>query len=322
VDTDTELKRDDILLSANHEMRIEIGDVCCSLNCHDGDVLGNLKQLYRNFLSDKPADVIITLDVVDRLNADELEEALSQTSLTLEGNHFVAAGLTLEGEFDIANRTLSMAVEKLLFNPCLEFKLMNRLFPMVYHTIYRAKYGGRPSAMLVHSCGILRRGQVLLFIGPCNAGKTTIAQLCGDQHGQVVNDEMLLVSWLHRGTGSLLARGVPIIGGISQRLNTEGLLRCILALKQSNRTTVRRLDRLEAYLRLIHQVLLPEQFGANNSHSSLSMTTEFSDYVTRMVPFYELEFTMDRTALWQVIEELEESLEREGKGDRRPDNQG
>jgi hypothetical protein len=40
---------------------------------------------------------------------------------------------------------------------------------------------------------------------------------------------------------------------------------------------------------------------------------EFSDEVTAAVPFYELEFTLDRDKLWETVGELEKSLEKEGK---------
>jgi hypothetical protein len=40
---------------------------------------------------------------------------------------------------------------------------------------------------------------------------------------------------------------------------------------------------------------------------------EFSDEVTAAVPFYELEFTLDRDILWETIGRLEKSLEKEGE---------
>jgi hypothetical protein len=265
-----------------------------------------MNQLYSNFLSDKPADISIKLEVVDRMSTAEVPAALHQTRIIADGNRYVATELTLEAEFDATSRILSLTVDKCLFDPSLEFKLMNRLFSEVYYAACEAKYSGKPPAMLVHTCGILRRGHAMLFAGPCETGKTTIARLCGDQDGRVLNDEMVLVSWPHQGGGVLIAQGVPIIGEVTQRLNEAAPIRCVLLLKQSERTVVRQLDRTEAYLRFVKQVIPPAHFGQIDGRTSLSLIAEFSDEVTRVNPFYELEFTLDKKHLWEIVAELEQ----------------
>jgi hypothetical protein len=269
-----------------------------------------MKRLYSNFLSEKPADISIELEVVERLSAAEVVTALAQTRIVSEGNRFVATELTFEAEFNATSRILSLTVDKCLFDPSLEFKLMNRLFPEVYYAACGPKYGGKPPAMLVHTCGILRCGEAMLFAGPCETGKTTIARLCGDQDGRVINDEMLLVSRPHQADGSLIAQGVPVIGEVTQRLNEAAPIRCVLLLKQSKRTVVRQLDRMEAYLRFMKQVIPPGHLGHMDGRTSLSLIAEFSDEVTGVNPFYELEFTLDKKHLWEVVAELEQSLTR------------
>jgi len=292
-------------------MRVQIGDICCSLRCHDRDVFGSWKQLYSDFQSDNPADISIELEVVDRLSSAEVEAALLQARIVPEGNRFVATDLTLESEFDTANRALSMRVEKRLFDPALEFKLMNRLLSSAYYTACEAKYSGRLPAMLVHSCGIIRDGQALVFAAPCETGKTTIARLCGEEYGQVINDEMLLVSRPCQDNGPLRVQGVPIIGGFHQRLNATAPLSCVLLLKQSKMTAVRRLDRMEAYLRFMRQIISPAYIGQTDRQALFSLIAGFSDEVTSATPFYELEFTLDREPLWEAVGELERSLEKE-----------
>jgi hypothetical protein len=43
----------------------------------------------------------------------------------------------------------------------------------------------------------------------------------------------------------------------------------------------------------------------------LSLATEFSDEITSHAVFYELEFNLNRELFWEVVGELEKSLERE-----------
>lgn len=315
-----ETEVDQISLSSKHTMRVQIGDVCCSLKCNDRVVFSNWQQLYSNFLSAKPADISVEIEIVGRLSSADIEAALAETSIIQEGNRFAAMNLTLEGEFDTTNRTLRLTVERCLFDPALEFKLMNRLFSLVYYTACEAKYSGRLPALLVHSCGIIRHDQALLFAGPCEAGKTTIARLCGGHYGQVLNDEMLLISRPHRDNGALRVQGVPIIGGLPQRLNAEAPLSCVLLLKQSKRTAVRRLDRMEAYLRFMRQIISPAYIGQTDRRAFFSLIAEFSNEVTRTTPFYELEFAINKELLWEVVGELERSLEKENKHDGKPDS--
>jgi len=174
--------------------------------------------------------------------------------------------------------------------------------------------------MLVHSCGILRNGQVLLFTGPCETGKTTIGRLCGDDYGLLLNDEMLLLSWPHQHHRSLLVHSVPIVGELPLRLNTSAPLADVLLLKQSKRTAVRRLDRMEAYLRFMYQIICPAHFRETDRRAIYSLIAEFADEVTKVTPFYELEFTLDKNLLWEVEAKIAELKVKEKEHDGRSDN--
>jgi hypothetical protein len=277
------------------------------VRCHDDELLGNLRQLYANFLVDRPADINIELNVVDRLKFNKIDSAMRKARIVIRGKRFKAKGLTLEGEFYDSKHTLSITAEKHLFDPGLEFNMMNRLLPTMYYTACKSKYNGTPPALLVHSCGILRRGHVILFTGPSEVGKTTIARLCDEENGQVLNDEMVLIHRAKSSNNSLEVQGVPIIGGFPQRLNAVAPLSCILLLKQSKRTAVRRLDRTEAYLGFMRQVISPADLGQTDSRALFSLIAEFSDEVTGKIPFYELEFTLDPEMLWQAVNKVEKT---------------
>jgi hypothetical protein len=170
------------------------------------------------------------------------------------------------------------------------------------------KYNGNLPAMLVHACGIFRRGQALVFTGPSEAGKTTIARLCGERDGELINDEMLLISRPTSNGNGISVQSAPIIGRFPPQRSVTTPLRCILLLKKSSKTTVRCLERVEAYLRFLRQIITPVYIGQSDVRTVLSLMAAFSDEVTGTTPVYELEFTLDGEPLWQVIAELESSL--------------
>ena len=306
----------------NHTLRVQFGDICCALICHDTEVFSRLNESYSIFLSDEPTDISFKLEVVDRLDRAQVETVLSQTRIVRQGNHLVATNLALDVEFDAASSTFAVTADRCLFDSSLEFKVMNRLFSMAYYTVSQAKHQGRPPAILVHSCGILRNGQVLLFTGPCGMGKTTIGRLCGEEYGLLLNDEALLLSWPHPDNGGLRVRGVPILSELPFRLNTSAPLARVLLLKQSKRTAVRRLDRMEAYLRFMRQIINPAHFRQTDKRAIFSLIAEFTDEVTKVTPFYELEFILDRNLLWEAEAKLAELKITEKACDRRSDSAG
>ena len=187
--------------------------------------------------------------------------------------------------------------------------MLNRLLCMAYYTGCKVKHDGNPPALLVHACGILRNGQALLFTGPSDIGKTTVGRLCDDNFGQVLNEEMLLVSRPHQDNGTLQVQGVPIIGELPYRPNTVAPLKCVFLLKQSERTAIRRTDRMEAYLRFMRQIVIPAYIGQRGRRAIYSLMAEFSDEVTSVTPVCELGFTLDKESLWEVVGELENSLD-------------
>jgi hypothetical protein len=97
----------------------------------------------------------------------------------------------------------------------------------------------------------------------------------------------------------------PFLGKFPSKRSLKAPLRCILQLKQGNKTGLRRIDRSEAYLKFMRQIITPAYIGQKDKRAILSLMYEFSDEITRSVPVYELEFTLDGKSLWRTVRELE-----------------
>jgi hypothetical protein len=119
---------------------------------------------------------------------------------------------------------------------------------------------------------------------------------------------LLLTGTLQHGD-SLITQGVPIIGGVSQRLNVKAPPACIMMLKQAEKTSIRPLDRVDAYLRLMRQMIAPRVLiDTDDTAAMLAETTRFADILTKALPCYELEFTLEKAPLWETVAEIEEEL--------------
>jgi len=243
--------------SHNYRIPVQIGDVCCSIDCSNSRISSHLKKIYAEFLSSDPVDINIELETIQRFRYLQVDtkppsakiiKSFEQISLICSVNTDKPA---------LAGPGVRVEIERQQLNPSHGYKFMNWLLRNTYYTVHNRKPGVARSAMLVHSCGIFRKRGVIVFSGPSGIGKTTIARLCGSEHGKVINDEMLLVSKGDTDGGRLMVQGIPIIGGVTRRLNVKAPLTCVMLLKQAPRTSIRPLDRVEAYLRIMRQVVAP-----------------------------------------------------------------
>lgn len=297
-----------IQLCMKNEIQLRIGSVCCTLRCQDADdcrKLMKLKRLYRNFLTWPPADVTVELTGTDRLSPEDLNTALYDNKFVHESNIFRSTSQVVDGQYDLTRGYIKITGERGLANPDIECNHLNQLLSLAYYTACKIKYDGHPPAMIVHACGILRSGQAFLFTGPSDAGKTTIAGLCGKRDGKVINDEMLLVWRPGQNGNGINVESAPFLGKYPSQRNVKAPLRCIFYLKQGNETGTRRLERSEAYLKFMRQVITPAYVGQKDKRAVLSLMSEFSDEITRVIPIYELEFNLDGKSLWQIVEQFE-----------------
>jgi len=293
-----------------NSVAIRIGTVCCRLECDDDGLIGEWRNRYSAHLTDDYADLTIRLEPVQQLKPDEVDSAIAELRFIHRGDGFAEVTGLIQGHHDLDRRVVVMRGDKALLNPDLQFNSMNRLLCMAYYTACKIKYDGNPPAYLVHSCGIARNGSALLFSGPSDAGKTTIAGLCSEEHGQVLNDEAMLVARPGTDGAKLWAQGTPMIGGHPSSSSQRLPISCVLLLKKSDQAAARRLDRVEAYVKFMRQVLNPAYIGQRGGRHVYAQIAQFSDEITTAVPFYELEFPID-AKLWNTIAEIEETL---GKG--------
>lgn len=299
------LPRKESATKFEHTFRLQIGSICCELRCNDAEIHQKLQMLYRNYLTDTKSDVTVELELISRMSTDKLSSVLTRSRYMRHGNNFRSSGKLLKGQYDLDSRTVKITGEKALINPDNKFNLLNQLVSMSYYSACKMKYNTNPPAMLIHACGIIRNGQALIFAGPREIGKTTIARLCSERHGEVFNDEILLMSRPGSNGNGVIIQNTPILGDFPPGRNAEAPLRCIFMLKQNNRTAWRYLNKAEAYLRFMRQIIGPSCVGNYDKRTAYSIMADFSSEVVQVVPIYELEFNMDSNALWRITDELE-----------------
>jgi hypothetical protein len=303
--------------SAKYAMTVRIGSIRCALIFRNREYYEEMERIYSEFLTEGPSDITIDLELTDRLSVDNLRDVLPQTIYTHKGGYFWTTSQIVSGKYDLSSRMINITAERSLGNANIEYNHLNRLMTMAYYSGCKIKYnGGSPPAMMLHACGIIRHGKAIIFAGPSEVGKTTVASLCGERFSEVINDEMVLISRPESSGTGVNVHGIPIIGGTPWMRNVTIPLSRILLLKQSGETRVNHLDKSEVYLRLIRQVVNPAYIGQKNGRDVYSLMADFSAELVASVPVDELEFTLDERALWRTIEEIEETQGSISENDR------
>lgn len=289
---------------------VQIGSVCCGLRCKEDEDYDRMKRLYHDFPAEQPIDITIDLEITNRVNPDDMCSIISNTVFTHKNNRFRSSSEVAAGQYDLTNRFISITAERSLIDPEKDFNHLNRLIALAYYSACKVKYNGSiPPALLLHCCAIIRNRRAILFSGPSETGKTSIAHMCGERHGTVLNDEMVLVTRPNSNGNGISAQGAPILGGYSPRQNVTVPLGFILMMKRGDKTAICSLDKADAYLRLMRQVVTPAYIGQKSVRDVYSLMADFSSEIVEAVPVYELEFNLDEEALWNIVKEIEQTLE-------------
>jgi hypothetical protein len=290
-------------------VRLQIGDICCALEILDFDIYNWIKRIFHEYETEQPPDLTIQLQATDRLSLEKLENSVFKSKfMQWRGRSFITTHGIMSGSFDPEHRMIKIKAEKKLGNPELKINHLNRLMSLAYYTGCKLKYDNIPPAMFVHSCGIFRNGQVFLFTGPSEVGKTTVARLCGKQDGEVVSDEMVLVHRPGKNGDVINVQSTPVLGTFPPGRKMIAPLRCIFFLKQADQTRATPVTKTDVYTRLLRQVISPACVGQKDKKTIYSMMADFSAEVAQNVPAYELEFKLDADALWRTVGDIEKTF--------------
>jgi hypothetical protein len=283
---------------ADHAIKIDVGKTCIELAYSDAAFGARAQAAYAPFLSDRPADFRIEFTLRQNRSAQDVSALLADVSMTVDGDCFAAENL-LQGRVDRAHHCVQIELEQALFDPRVEYRLMNFLLRAVYYSVYSQQWHQVPDAYLVHGCGIIINGRACLFTGVSGVGKTTLARLAGAR--TVLNDEIVLVS--RDGPAYYLA-GTPFDGGIAQRSGQRGELAAIFFLKHDVQLSRRRLSRPTAYWQLLAQTLDAAPLLEGSNTGILAARADFCAGLVGNIPCYELGFLPD-TTVWSAVESEE-----------------
>ncbi|HXG02417.1 MAG TPA: hypothetical protein VNO23_03240 [Candidatus Binatia bacterium] len=245
---------------------LDIAGLTCAVECGAPAFGSLLGQAYNAFRVDGPAELALTVEVVEppaaprRLPGPYASVSLVDGVLTVDGADFHGTFDTRARRGHVRQPLAAAPFETFLTAVC-AWALLER--------------GG----FLLHAAGLVDGGGAVAFFGPSGSGKSTVARLVGRG---VISDEVVAVT---PDAGGYRASGVPWRGR-----RRSAPLRALYALRQAEGTVFVRLRSGPAAARLLGSVFLPSA-----DRSSVDRFFDTAAGLLARVPCYEMRFTADRS---------------------------
>jgi len=162
------------------------------------------------------------------------------------------------------------------FGPTLELLMINCL--------------AREKGVILHTCGIARDNNGILFAGESGAGKSTMAGIWSQEKGiEVLSDDRTVV---RQKEGAFRMYGTPWHGEAKFGLSQSAKMDKIFFIRHGDANSVRKLKEAEAV-----QSLLTCSFPPYWDSAGMNFTLEFFSQLAAAVPCYELFFKPDSSVI-------------------------
>ena len=266
------------------DLQFNVGGFTISMYCpgNDGDVM--LPNAYRHFLSEKAPDVFLKVHP-DRVFFYRRREKIFHSGpnwrLYRSGEKYIVRTMFQEGIFDPDFRSGDLyALRKRggFFN--------FQYFAYPLHEILMIHLLCRDQGLLLHACGIVDKGDGILFCGMSGGGKSTLANIWEDQTGNMVlSDDRVIVRMID---GCVTAFGTPWHGEAGHASPEMARLRKIFFIEHAEKNWAKKLSRTEAVSHL-----MTRSFPPLWDRDGMIRTLEFADILSQKIPCYGLGFVPD-----------------------------
>lgn len=273
------------------EYRLDLGGAVIAVHCEPAEFAVGLGNWFGRPSTLATPHIRLDLELVPHADVPELPNSLITTkSLRTDGSFDIADGL-ITGHFDpVSGRGSIQAKGTLIRGP-----LMRILEQIFYQAFWSARQIAGLDAFLVHSSAVIAGGRGFLFVGPSEAGKSTVANLSSAHH--VLGDEMNLV----RNTGEgLVVVGTLFNGLFKNKQPGEAPLAAVFLLKQAPHHALTRAPLLESVTALAAEMVPPVGLNEIATRDTLPRMMEQAETLATKTSLKFLEFLPDE-GFWPVI---------------------
>jgi hypothetical protein len=273
------------------QLNLEVGPVTLGLNFQSDTIVSHFKEYFACSNSPRKADMRINIQFTGRGRFKEVPNSLFLTKKT-HSKGFEAGNGLIKGKFNSKRQEWTFKVHPLLVEGD-----YTRVFEQILYQSYTSAKKDQKTA-LVHSSGVIKDGQGYLFVGPSEAGKSTVARLSSEY--QVINDEINIVNW--KGPVTML-EGTPFNGLFRDKSQGKAPLKGVFLLNQAPFHGVEKVSGGKAIKILANEIIPP--IGLNEELDSLTYgkMIDAAQDIFKCVTFYRMDFLPDR-GFWDILSSL------------------
>lgn len=282
--------------SRDLELRLQIGRTVVALVCPSKEYAQSMADYFGVLESDTQPQVRLCLELDSDTQDRPIPNSLyAHKKLTDDG--FIVGNGLIHGTYDSDTGQGHIRVHGLLTKGLLVRVFEQFLYQAFYSARKRVQYDG----FLIHSSGVIRRtgsaADGFLFVGPSEAGKSTVAALSQDH--VVVNDEIDLVDFTDQ---ACRLQGTPFNGLFPGKdAQAAAPLRAVFLLQQGAEHRLDPVGRAAAVGAVAAQIVPPVAIDEVMDASVRGEILELADKLCTSVPVLNLTFRKD-AGFWQIID--------------------
>ncbi len=262
-----------------NELTLEVAQHIVSLVLSDSLFSRDVAESYRGFLSDGDPKATIEVHIVDDI--PQLKFSGARVTDTSQGMEVLHAAF--RGSVDLVKgRGELYTVPK-----GLAFSL--KVFLRYLYTFLHLHEG---NGLALHGLGVLKEDEVYVFFGPSGSGKTTAAELSAEH--TILSDDLVFLQYAEE---SYWVHPTPPWGDmqLGKRENRPYPLKAVFKLIKAAEIAIHLGNPAKALADVLTIPHLPTDLVEPDI-----LLSRFLQFM-RVVPFYELHFTKDRS-FWQCID--------------------
>lgn len=274
-----------------YKLNLEIGSITISLGFEDENIVKHFEEYFLSKSSTKKPDMSIKVHFFYNEDVTEVPNSLFLTKKAGNGSFEAGNGL-IKGNYDVEKKSGELFVHYLIVKG--EY---TRVFEQILYQAFNS-VAKEYNSTLIHSSGVIKDGFGYLFVGPSEAGKSTVAKLSQKYH--VINDEVNIVNLM---ADVPTLESTPFNGLYREKEKGKAPLKGIFILNQAPKHSVEKISGGKAIKPLANEIIPPIGLDENlNPDTYIKMMDRAKDIFTQ-VPIYRLDFLPD-PGFWDVISNL------------------
>jgi len=275
-----------------NEYRLAVGDLVLGMRFHPTRYAAMFRKYFDCECSQEKPDIHLNFKVSRRKTATGIENSLFTSKALIERGFEMAGGL-VSGYYNRDTKEGRIMLNK-IFTAVPTIRVFEQL---LYQAYYSARDTTDYNEFLIHSAGVLHRGDGYLFVGSPGSGKSTVAGL--SLPDTVLNDEINLVSFSKKGVD---VKSTPFNGLFMEKSAGCCRLNAVLLLKQGSEHKLTKTNDAEAVKVLMREIVPPIGLDEVITTAVRAAMLDIAVRIQRSVPVYWLEFQRNRS-FWKLIDQ-------------------